>query len=1657
MAVTLGLGLQSALPGSASAAPAGQGFTLNAGDIRFILKQIKIAEAHATREGPNGEPVPGQPLFGPGANQVASALLPYGLRTVDGTYNNGQPGQSGFGTTYEVFPRHAAPSFRDAESAIIPGMGSVNPNNPELTATTYKQKKGNVVDSQPRVISNLIVDQTAANPAAVAAAGKPPRTHNNTPSAVPCTTQPTGGTPGSPAGCTPAGETLFIPNITTDFGLSPPFNSWFTLFGQFFDHGIDLTAKGGGTVFVPLKADDPLIPGRDRVLGTADDLPPHLRFMVLTRAKNQPGPDGVLGDNPATPADESADDVQDASNLDSAWVDLSQTYTSHSSHQVFLREYTRNADGRTVATGKMLEGEQGGMPTWARVKWQARTFLGIQLADTDILNVPMVAADEYGRFLRGPNGNPQIVTASGLVEGNPAAPVAVPANAMRVNIAFLDDIAHHAKPASNLTPDADTAITPATGRQPAGTYDDEMLDAHFLAGDGRVNENIGLTAIHQVFHAEHNRLIGDITQLILSQNIDVDEWRSETGAGGWNGERLFQAARFVAEMEYQHIVFEEFARKVQPGINAFNPFTQSDTGINPQIRAEFAHAVYRFGHSMLTDTVARTNNDGSRNDIALLDAFLNPPSYYDDGEGGRLSPEAAAGSIAMGMTDQIGNELDEFVTEALRNNLLGLPLDLATLNITRARETGVPSLNNFRKQVHRATNDSGLQPYSSWIDFGLSIKHPESIINFMAAYGQHPTIRNAATAQAKREAARLIYENDPALNPGTPEDAYEFVHSIGPWENTGAGASRTGLDDVDLWVGGLAESTVFFGGLLGSTFNYVFERQLTDLQDGDRLYYLSRTAGLNLQSQLDGNSFAELVMRNTDAAALKADVFATADCEFELANLGTSGAIPNDPASECDETKLLIRMPDGTIRYRQNNSVDPPGLNAQSTFNGTSGNDRMWGGIDNDTFWGNEGNDRIEGNDGADSALGGDGDDIITDIAGDDFHKGGDGNDAIDGGPGLDILMGGNGKDFTNGGLNGNETFSGEGDDFAIAGDGPDTVWGGGGDDWLEGGNANDLLQGDSGAVFFDDLNDPGHDVMIGDSGEDDYDAEGGDDIMVAGPGIERNHGAFGFDWSTHARDPQAADSDLTIAIGAGPIQLADRYLLVEGLSGGAKDDILKGDDVIPSDPDTELNGGPGRNVLNAAGIARIAGLAALLPPGTQSWGEGNIIIGGAGSDVIHGRGANDIIDGDRWLNVRLSVRTNPADPATEIRSVNSLTEIAADVFAGRINPGNIVIVREILSNPNPGDVDTAVFAGVRADYDITFNGDSVTVAHVRNVPGADAGAPGGDGTDTLRNIEALRFADQVVPLRAPDAPTIGTATPGPRSATVTWTAPAEAGAAAITGYRIRVVNDADEQVGAIRTAPADATSAVVTGLTDTVRYRIQVAAVNAIGVSPYSAFSNPVVPQADVVAPTVTATSPANNGVRVAVGANITATFSEGVQAVTGTTFQLRETATGALVPAAVTYNAGSRVATLNPTANLKADTNYTVSLSNGITDLATPARNALAPVSWSFLTGPEPTLTSRTPAVGATNVSRVVNITAVFSENVTGVTGTSVRLQRVSDGAFITAAVRYDASTRTVTLDPTATLGARTQYRVVMTETIRDTAGNPILPTSWTFTTGA
>ncbi len=163
---------------------------------------------------------------------------------------------------------------------------------------------------------------------------------------------------------------------------------------------------------------------------------------------------------------------------------------------------------------------------------------------------------------------------------------------------------------------------PACASPQAGTYDNELLDAHYIAGDGRVNENIGLTAVHDIFHSEHNRLVEQTKALVQAQ-LDAGDtsfalnWvlpgtvltpGTAIADDEWNGERLFQVAKFGTETQYQHLVFEEFARKISPNIHLFG---NNDIHLDPGIMAEFAHVVYRFGHSMLDETVNRLDAAGN--------------------------------------------------------------------------------------------------------------------------------------------------------------------------------------------------------------------------------------------------------------------------------------------------------------------------------------------------------------------------------------------------------------------------------------------------------------------------------------------------------------------------------------------------------------------------------------------------------------------------------------------------------------------------------------------------------------------------------------------------------------------------------------------------------------------------------------------------------------------------------------------------------------------------------------------------------------------------------------------------------------------------------------------------------------------------------------
>ena len=846
-------------------ASAGLGVHFDRVDLDFILTQIKMAEA-------------GQPPVNP--------HLAFGLREVSAENNSALAGQGTFGQSDQAFPRLTTPVLGLAQD--IPA-GFFGPGSPAVP-TSYGQTSGFVFDSDPRLISNLIVDQSANNPAAVAAA-------LSQATVMPAVQDPNkiAATDGfDPKALDASGNAvanMSIPNVTPDGGISAPFNTFFTLFGQFFDHGLDLVNKGGnGQVIIPLLPGDPLY-----VAGGQNN------FMVLSRGtmlRRDAGADGIIG---------TKDDVytHETTNAVTPPIDLSQVFSSHPSHQVFLREYIDDRAAGAVtpdfhSTGRMLEhlNADGShhLPNWADIKLNSLANLGIKLSDPDVASVPLVLADAYGNVVRGPHGYAQVTyqilatdntthvtsvvdertiegTAAGIDIDHIAIPVDIvaPPNStlstqyVGAGVAFINDMAREANPYDDF---GHLRLDAAGNPQ----WDSALLDSHFAAGDGRVNENIGLTSIHDIFLSEFNRLSGQ-TKALVQEYLDrgdtsmASDWvlsgtdlttltAADIAAGRtthlitaneWNGERIFQAARFGAETEYQHLVFEEFARKVAPDIHV-----AGDTNIHldPAVFAEFAHTVYRFGHSMLDENLERfavqkhfLNADGTTTDtntgvinekagtpelglsfidaitglptnlsnnganaanplaglpvlldatgkqvstdIALLTAFTNPLAYEAAGRD-------AASQLTLGDTAQVGNEIDEFVTGTLRNNLLGAPLDLAALNIARGRSEGVPGLNLVRNELYSQTHDSVLKPYDSWHEFGQFLKHPELLINFVAAYG---SIITGDAAARRADATVLVNAGEDVSSQGSTEtitiggvtitkgDAYDFMHSQGAWQN----------------------------------------------------------------------------------------------------------------------------------------------------------------------------------------------------------------------------------------------------------------------------------------------------------------------------------------------------------------------------------------------------------------------------------------------------------------------------------------------------------------------------------------------------------------------------------------------------------------------------------------------------------------------------------------------------------------------------------------------------------------------------------------------------------------------------------------------------------------------------------------------------------
>ena len=320
---------------------------------------------------------------------------------------------------------------------------------------------------------------------------------------------------------------------------------------------------------------------------------------------------------------------------------------------------------------------------------------------------------------------------------------------------------------------------------------------------------------------------------------------------------------------------------------------------------------------------------------------------------------------------------------------------------------------------------------------------------------------------------------------------------------------------------------------------------------------------------------------------------------------------------------------------------------------------------------------------------------------------------------------------------------------------------------------------------------------------------------------------------------------------------------------------------------------------------------------------------------------------------------------------------------------------------------------------------------------------------------------------QAPTAPTGLAATGSLSSASLTWAASSDN--VGVTIYNVhRSTQPAFTVSAANRIAQTANTSYLDSGLAPATYYYRVTAQDAAVNVSSSSNEDDATV-TGDTTPPTVTATAPANGATGVSTATSATVTFNEAMDATTiGTsTFELRNAA-DTLVPAVVTYNSAARTATLAPNAALTNGTVYTATVKGGATDprVKDAAGNALAAnFTWSFTTAAEstpPTVTTVTPANGATGVSTATSATVTFNEAMDATTiGSATFELRNSSNGLVPAGVTYSSATRTATLAPNAALANGAVYTATVKggatdPRVKDAAGNALAANfTWSFTT--
>jgi peroxidase len=281
----------------------------------------------------------------------------------------------------------------------------------------------------------------------------------------------------------------------------------------------------------------------------------------------------------------------------------------------------------------------------------------------------------------------------------------------------------------------------------------------------------------------------------------------------WDSDRVFFETRKIIGAIMQHITYNEYLplilgksgmAKYSIKLHRFHASTHFyDPTINPAIANVFAAAAFRFGHSQLQNDFPKLSHGywNIHEPFLLNESFFCPSSIYNTSVGG-------IDSILRGLLLAPSQTVDLHIAKTVTNHLFSDPpsspgLDLFALNIQRGRDHGIPS-------------------YTKWRQFcGFDIDSA-------------PTFDT--------------------LGSDIPPDTLDILKSI-----------YKSVDDIDLFVGGLAETHVQ-DGAVGKTFQCILGHQFHDLQHGDRFWYETPNEFTRKQlHQIKQVSLAKVLCNNGDS------------------------------------------------------------------------------------------------------------------------------------------------------------------------------------------------------------------------------------------------------------------------------------------------------------------------------------------------------------------------------------------------------------------------------------------------------------------------------------------------------------------------------------------------------------------------------------------------------------------------------------------------------------------------------------------------------------------------------------------------------------------------------------------------------------------------